>query len=84
MAHYAFLDDTNRVVQVIVGKDEHELGIDWEQYYGQVRGMRCVRTSYNSNIRGKFAGIGDYYDQQLDQFISTVKTEVSDPNLEEE
>ena len=81
MAHYAFLDDANRVVEVIVGKDEDELGIDWEQYYGQVRGMRCVRTSYNSNIRGKFAGIGDYYDQQLDQFISPV---ADTGNVEEE
>jgi hypothetical protein len=81
MAHYAFLDENNRVVQVIVGRDEDELGIDWEQYYGQVRGMRCVRTSYNSNIRGKFAGLGDYYDQQLDQFISPV---ADTGNVEEE
>ena len=81
MAHYAFLDETNRVVQVIVGRDEDELGIDWEQYYGQVRGLACVRTSYNSNIRGKFAGVGDYYDQQLDQFISPV---ADTGNVEEE
>ena len=81
MAHYAFLDENNCVVEVIVGRDEDELGIDWEQHYGQVRGMRCVRTSYNSNIRGKFAGIGDYYDQQLDQFISPV---ADTGNVEEE
>jgi hypothetical protein len=83
MAHYAFLDENNRVVQVIVGRNETELGIDWEQYYGQVRGLACVRTSYNSNIRGKFAGLGDYYDQQLDQFISTV-TDTVNLDLEEE
>ena len=70
MAHYAFLDENNRVTEVIVGKNEWEDGIDWEQYYGNFRGQRCVRTSYNSNIRGKYAGIGDYYDEQLDQFVS--------------
>lgn len=78
MAHYAFLDETNRVVEVIVGKHEYEDGVDWEQYYGQVRGLRCLRTSYNANIRGKFAGIGDYYDQDLDQFVSPSTTEVFD------
>jgi hypothetical protein len=70
MAHYAFLDENNRVTEVIVGKHEWEDGIDWEQWYGNFRGQRCVRTSYNGNIRGKYAGIGDYYDEQLDQFVS--------------
>ena len=74
MAHYAFLDENNRVTEVIVGKHEWEDGIDWEQYYGNFRGQRCVRTSYNGNIRGKYAGIGDYYDEQLDQFISIDST----------
>lgn len=74
MAHYAFLDENNRVTEVIVGKNEWEDGVDWEQYYGNFRGQRCVRTSYNGNIRGKYAGIGDYYDEQLDQFISLDNT----------
>ena len=34
MAHYAFLDNNNIVTEVIVGKDEGEDGIDWEQWYG--------------------------------------------------
>lgn len=52
MAHYAFLDSNNIVVQVIVGRDEDEVvdGIsDWETFYGELHGMKCVRTSYNSN-----------------------------------
>lgn len=51
MAHYAFLDENNVVVDVIVGRDENEIvdGItDWEAYYGQLRGLRCLRTSYTS------------------------------------
>jgi len=57
MAHYAFLDDSNTVTEVIVGNDENTDGIDWEQWYGEYRGAVCKRTSYNTR-----AGI--YYDQQ--------------------
>lgn len=72
MAHYAFLDENNVVVQVIVGRDEDEVvdGIsDWEEYYGNLMGMRCVRTSYNSNIRYNFAALGGTYDEENDAFI---------------
>lgn len=48
MAHYAFLDENNFVVEVIVGKDEGKDGIDWEQHYGEFRGLVCKRTSYNT------------------------------------
>ena len=72
MAHYAFLDDNNIVTEVIVGRNEDEVvdGIsDWETYYGNIRGQRCVRTSYNANIRKNYAGIGFRYDDDLDAFI---------------
>ena len=68
MAHYAFLDENNIVTEVIVGKNENEDGIDWEQHYGNFRGQKCKRTSYNT-VNGKhnhggipyrinYAGIG--------------------------
>jgi hypothetical protein len=72
MAHYAFLDDNNIVTEVIVGRHEYEIvdGIsDWETYYGEFRNQRCVRTSYNGNIRKNYAGIGYWYDDTLDAFI---------------
>jgi len=69
MAHYAFLDENNIVTEVIVGKDEHEDGIDWEQWYGDFRGQVCKRTSYNNNIRKQYAGIGYTYDTVKDIFI---------------
>lgn len=71
MAHYAFLDDNNTVTEVIVGVDENELieGKIPEQWYGEFRGQRCVRTSYNGNIRVRFAGVGYKYDENLDAFI---------------
>ena len=48
MAHYAFLNENNVVVEVIVGKDETELidGLTPEQWYENFRGLKCVRTSY--------------------------------------
>lgn len=72
MAHYAFLDDNNLVTEVIVGIDETELieGLDPETWYGQFRGQRCVRTSYNGRIRKQYAGIGYKYDDISDVFIA--------------
>lgn len=72
MAHYAFLDDSNIVTEVIVGKDETELieGKNPEDWYGEFRGQRCVRTSYNGKIRYNYAGIGYTYDPIDDAFIA--------------
>ena len=72
MAHYAFLDSNNIVTEVIVGKDETELldGLTPEEWYGNFRGQRCVRTSYNGNIRKQFAGIGFTYNKAADVFVS--------------
>jgi len=79
MAHYAFLDENNIVTEVIVGKDEGEDGIDWEQWYGDFRGQVCKRTSYNTignthlnggtPYRGNYAGIGYTYRADIDAFV---------------
>lgn len=78
MAHYAFIDSSNIVIEVIPGKDEGEDGIDWEQWYGEFRGQICKRTSYNTvgnqhpelrPFRKNYAGIGYTYDNQRDAFI---------------
>ena len=73
MAHYAFLDENNIVTQVIVGRNEDEVvdGIsDWEKYYGELMNQKCIRTSYNHNIRKQYAGIGFTYDEDADVFVS--------------
>jgi hypothetical protein len=79
MAHYAFLDDNNIVTEVIIGIDEWNDGVDWEQHYGNFRGQVCKRTSYNTRggnhinggipFRKNYAGIGYTYDEQKDAFI---------------
>ena len=72
MAHYAFLDENNIVTEVIVGIDETELieGKTPEDWYGEFRSQKCVRTSYNGKIRYNYAGIGYTYDPIDDAFIS--------------
>lgn len=77
MAHYAFLDENNLVTEVIVGKDETELldGLTPEEWYGNFKGQKCVRTSYNGSIRYNYAGIGYTYDPIDDAFIAPMPCE---------
>lgn len=72
MAHYAFLDSSNIVTEVITGIDETEMidGLNPETWYGNFRGQVCKRTSYNNNFRGVYAGIGYTYDDGLDVFVA--------------
>lgn len=74
MAHYAFLDESNIVTEVIVGKNETELidGLTPEEWYGNFRGQTCLRTSYNGKIRYNYAGIGYTYDPIDDAFIPPI------------
>jgi len=71
MAHYAFLNENNIVTEVITGVDETELieGLSPEEWYGNFRSQRCIRTSYNNTIRGIFAGTGYLYDEEKDIFL---------------
>ena len=55
MAHYAFIDENNIVVNTIVGIDEDDTTklpdeySSWEEFYSaQKGGMTCLRTSYNT------------------------------------
>jgi hypothetical protein len=74
MAHYAFLDENNIVTEVITGIDENELidGVSPEEWYGNYRGQKCLRTSYNGNIRGCYAGIGYSYNAKKDKFLAPI------------
>ncbi len=74
MAHYAFINENNLVIDVITGIDETELidGILPETWYETRRGQKCIRTSYNGNIRYNYAGIGYTYDPIDDAFIPPI------------
>lgn len=79
MAHFAELDDSNRVLQVVVisnvdlldnnGLEDENLGIEvCKNIFGST--TRWVQTSYNNNFRKKFACVGDIYESNLDLFYS--------------
>ncbi len=68
MAHFAKIEE-GIVAQVVVVDNEHEA--NGEAYLNSL-GLEgtWVQTSYNGNIRGRFAGIGDTYDSVADVFIA--------------
>lgn len=84
MAHYAWIDSNNKVINVTVGVDENLIQTDtdgkqiggnteaWEIFYTNAinqDGVYIKRTSYNGNIRKNYAGIGYTYDKTRDAFI---------------
>jgi hypothetical protein len=79
MAHFAELDSNKVVLRVIVvdNKDTSDAyGVE-KEYIGaafceRVLGGTWKQTSYNGNFRGKYAGIGDTYDEVNDVFVSPV------------
>lgn len=70
MAHFAKIEE-GIVTQVVVVDNEHEA--DGETYLNSL-GLdgTWVQTSYNGNIRGKYAAIGDTYDSVSDVFVTPV------------
>jgi hypothetical protein len=77
MAHFAELDETNIVKQVIVvhnnelldenNVEQEQKGIDFcVAHYGGT----WIQTSYNGTIRKNYAGIGSTYDPIRDAFIA--------------
>lgn len=84
MAHFAELDHNNSVIRVIVvgnpdcldesGNESESVGVAFCQRITSLN-SRWVQTSFNGNIRGKYAGIGDTYDPIADVFVSNVVEE---------
>ncbi len=78
MAHYAQLDENNVVTQVIVvsnddcsdvnGNEVEEIGVAFcKKLLGADTNWK--QTSYNNNIRVRYAGIGYSYNEELDAFV---------------
>jgi hypothetical protein len=76
MAHFAQIDDNNVVINVVVVPNEQEHR-GQEFLAEDLRlGGRWIQTSYNAKFRNKYAGIGDYYDEVEDVFISPIVEDV--------
>lgn len=68
MAHAAEIDDTGKVIRVVVVSNDEEPNI--EQFCADLFGGRWVQTSYNGRIRARFASVGYTYDKTRDMFIA--------------
>ena len=76
MAHFAELDENNKVLRVVVvandvlldddGVEQESVGIAFCQ---KLFGGTWKQTSYNGNFRKNYAGIGYTYDRGRDEFI---------------
>lgn len=79
MSHFAELNSNNVVLRVVVvsdddiadenGQQQEALGVTF------LRGLfgadtRWVMTSYSGSYRGRYAGIGDVYDEPNDVFVT--------------
>lgn len=86
MAHFARVENSV-VIQVIVVADSDCAGGDYPaaESAGQafIAGIGLAgtwhQTSYNSNFRGTYAGIGYTFDADLDEFVAPAAPEVEDP-----
>lgn len=70
MSHWAQIDEDNKVIQVTVGDNNDPNGDEGYQWLIDNIGGTWIKTSYNSNFRGVFAGIGYTYDPVADLFIA--------------
>ena len=76
MAHFAKLDENNTVIAIHVvnndvitidGAESEQVGVNFlVNLHGH---LNWKQTSYNSSFRGKYAAIGDIYNEESDEFI---------------
>ena len=73
MSHWAEIDENNKVIRVTVGDNNDPNGDEGYQWLIDNLGGTWIKTSYNANIRGRYAGIGYQYNPELDIFIAPAK-----------
>jgi hypothetical protein len=68
VSHWAEIDNNNIVLRVTVG--DNNLPDEGYQWLIDNLGGTWIKTSYNANIRGKYADIGDTYNAEEDIFVT--------------
>ena len=79
MAHFAKIDENNKIITIIVvnnnelldqdGNEVEQKGIDFcKSLFGQ--DTNWIQTSYNGNFRKNYACGGGTYNKELDAFIA--------------
>jgi hypothetical protein len=82
MAHFAQIDGNNVVIQVIVISNDvvgnlpfpesEPVGVSFcQSLFGANTNWK--QTSYNSNFRKTYAGIGFTYDESIDAFVAPME-----------
>ncbi len=70
MSHWAEVDSNNKVIRVLVGDNNDPAGDEGYQWLIDNLGGTWIKTSYNSKIRGTYAGIGYTYNSDEDIFVT--------------
>jgi hypothetical protein len=70
MSHWAEIDESNKVIRVLVGDNNDPAGDEGYSWLIENLGGRWIQTSYNGTIRKNYAGEGYTYDEVRDAFIS--------------
>ncbi len=81
MAHFAELNNSNEVLQVVVISNEDvndhggDLSVEAENFVKTIvpfnpTGVAWKQTSYNNSFRKQYAGVGYSYDSSKNKFIS--------------
>jgi hypothetical protein len=70
MSHWAEIDNSNKVIRVLVGDNNDPAGDEGYQWLLDNLGGTWIKTSYNGNIRKNYAGVGYTYDAIRDAFIA--------------
>lgn len=86
MSHWAELDQTNKVIRVLVGDNNDPAGDEGYQWLIDNLGGNWIKTSYNAaknGFRYNFAGIGYSYDPIDDAFIAPTPCEHAELILNE-
>jgi hypothetical protein len=90
MAHFAELDENNKVIRVIVidNKDTSDANGVEKEYIGQafcerLFGGTWKQTSYSGSYRGRYAGPDFTYDEDLDEFLPPAPDELQQWNSED-
>jgi hypothetical protein len=79
MAHFAELDSNNIVLRVVVACNQDiannggEQSVQAANHFETIvplssNGVRWMQTSYNSNFRKEFAGVGKKYNEEYNLF----------------
>jgi hypothetical protein len=86
MAHFARIE--NGIVGQVIVVNNETLG-DLEFPESEAVGQEFIaslglagtwkQTSYNANFRAKYAGSGDTYDSELDEFVAPPVPEIEEP-----